>query len=529
MRRKHLITVISIIVAIALIGSGVFVYRSLALIPEMCRLNGELKSEGYYMAEFEFKMLGFAYYLDKGHYVTAFYRLNQLHQQLKSKEGLIKVPKFVDKKEELEFYLNLQNFKTGAFMDDAYPLCTYIDCTENVLAHLEFLAEETGQPLRLKYPLRFLDQINTEEKLKAYLDDLSSVGWIGSKLPKTPYIMATQLISYHDLEPNLYIFSPEWKQALLQWFYENQDSKTGFWGPKLRSNGQLLNSGYLGPTSQIVKRFVDGQGNNLHSEFPLRYKEEMFATTLRKLSEPMPEDLAELHDWSLTRSQGIKLLTTYLWSGASLENKNSAKKFMEDIVSIKFAKFYLQNQGGFSLYPGLAEADLDGTGSVLSLLKVVGALSWDRQERLWGPLDEHVIDLGVYDVSELKESDVALIKNSQGSNSIRLYRTNPGSDRYLSDVVGIYYPKETPVLDIIDLLPKVTWWVNTTSQNMGNWVSREAILQDLATVKAQSVPVSTGSVPLELASDVLQENRKLILIGFDVLQVPRYKMILRIK
>ena len=34
-------------------------------------MNKTLQEEGYYMADFEFKMLGFAYYLDKGFYFTA--------------------------------------------------------------------------------------------------------------------------------------------------------------------------------------------------------------------------------------------------------------------------------------------------------------------------------------------------------------------------------------------------------------------------------------------------------------------------
>jgi len=80
MRRKYLITVISVMVAIFLIGSGFYVYTSFASIPKMFRLNEKLKSEGYYMAEFEFKMLGIVYYVYKGQYFTAVSRLNQLHR-----------------------------------------------------------------------------------------------------------------------------------------------------------------------------------------------------------------------------------------------------------------------------------------------------------------------------------------------------------------------------------------------------------------------------------------------------------------
>lgn len=529
MERKRLIV---IVMAIFMIVSVICVHRSVMLISEMFRLNGKLQSEGYYMGEFEFKMLGCAYYLDKGHYITAFSKLNQLHKQLKSKDGLIKIPKFANKKEELEFYITLQDPKTGAFMDSSYPLFTYIGPTLNMVEHLNSLAKDSGQPLRLKYPLSFLDQINTSEKLKAFLDDLNYIGIICSKLPRTPYVEISELCYYSDLErSNLYTFSPEWKQSLLKWLHENQDSKTGFWGPKLRYSGEILNSGDLGTTFNITKLFIDDYGNNLHSEFPLKYKDEMFSTALRKISEPMPADanLSEQHEWSLTRYQGIKLLITYLWKGASPENKNNAKNFIEELVRNRFEKFYIQDQGGFSLYSGSAEATLDGTGSALSLLDCVGVLSRDKQKLLWGSTDNCIIDLGVHQVSTLKESDFASIRNFQEINSIRLYRTEPSSGNYESNVLGIIYPKETPVLDVMDLLPRVTKWVNTTEQNMGNWISKENIMQQLANVNIQSVSVSKAGISLNIINEILQKNGELTVIGFDVLQIPRYKIMFRNK
>jgi hypothetical protein len=493
----------------------------------MFKLNGELQAEGYYMAEFEFKMLGCAYYLDKGRYITALSKLNELHKQLKTREGLVKVPDFADKKEEMEFYLSRQNPKTGAFMDDSYPTFLYLEPTLNVVDHLELLAEETGQPLRLKYPLKFLDGINSPDRLKALLDDLSSVGWVGSKLPKTNYMMASCYHNYDELERNnLYAFSPEWKQALLEWFYLNQDSKTGYWGPRLRSTGELLNGGDLSPTYKLVKMFADEQGNNSHPEFPLRYKDEMLATTLRKLSEPMPEDadLAEIHEWQLTRYHGVKLLTHYLWNGASSENKNVARIHMENIMKNKFEKFYLENEGAFTYYPGSKEATLDGTGDAVSLLNIIGALSKDRQRSLWGSPDQSITNLGSYEVSELKESDLAVLLNSPGLNSLRFYRTDPGSGDYTTDVVFLSYPRETRVLDIMDLLPKVKQWLNKTPQNMGNWNSKEAIVKDMETMQIEPVPVFKGELPLKPANEVLRNNRELTVIGFDVLQVPRYKL-----
>ncbi|APM40686.1 hypothetical protein [Clostridium kluyveri] len=532
MKKKRLIIIISIFVMIILICLGSFIYRSVTSISEIFRLNSKLQAEGYYMGQFEFKMLGCAYYLDKGHYITAFSKLNQIHKQLETKEGLIKVPKFTSKKEEFEFYIGLQNPKTGAFMDNSYPLFTYIGSTLNMIKHLESLSNDTGQPIKLKYPIKFLNQINSPEKLKPFLDDLSTIGFIASKLPRTPYVEIAELCYYNDFEhTNLYTFSPEWKQALLQWLYNNEDSKTGFWGPRLRSNGKLLDSGDLGSTFHIIKLFVNENGDNIHSEFPLRYNNEIITTAINKLSQPAPKDanLSELHDWNLTRYQGISLITNYLWQGISTENKNKSKEFMENIVRNKFEKYYIESKGGFSYYPGLAEATLDGTGDALSLLRIVGALSLDRQKQLWTTPANNIIDLGVYRISELKENDFTSIKKFQDINSLRLYSSEPGPDDYLSNVVDIIYPKKTSVLDIRDLLPRVTQWVSTTSQSMGNWTTKEQIIQDLSTMKISSVQILNRDSFLKQANGLLNNNGKLIVIGFDILQVPKYKITFYIK
>ena len=245
-------------IAVLLITAGMI--YSFPSIPGMFKLNKQLQEEGYYMAEFEFKMLGTVYNLDKGNYFKALSQLYKLNSQLKSRKGFIKLPVFKDKKEEMEFYLNLQNPNTGAFMDESYPFCTYTGPTGNVLNHLDALAKETGRPLKLKYPLKYLDEINTPEKLKKYLDDVSTVGWLGSKFPQTSFHFARCLLSlFHEddvvVKRNLYKVSPEWDRALLEWFYDNQDPATGLWGPRSKE-GKLRKKDTMN-TASILKLFID--------------------------------------------------------------------------------------------------------------------------------------------------------------------------------------------------------------------------------------------------------------------------------
>jgi len=503
---------------------------------DLFRMNKGLQEQGYYMGDFEFKMLGIAYYLDKGHYFSGMSRLDQLHKQLKSRKGLIKVPEFRSKEAELEFYRDLQNPRTGAFMDDSYPHCTYNEVTENALLHLEALAKETGQPLRLKYPLKYLDEINTPKKLTAFLNDVFHVGRFAAKFPQTSFLFARSLAGFCNegeevIERNhLYKFSPEWRRALIRWFYENQDPRTGFWGPRTNKNGKLLKTD-LNNTASIIKVFVTQDGNDIHREFPLRYKDRMFETTLEVLSGPMPKDaqVDEVHEWNLKMGKGISMLTRYLWKGASVENKAKAKKLMENYVRIIFEKNYISNEGAFSYYPVSKHATLDGTGNTTGGLTDMGFFSGEKQKRLWG---ENVIDLGTYEISGFSKADLDLTANSQGvarANSLRLYPSNPEGNKLTSGVLAITYPHKTPVLDVMDLTPKMEHWTQTTSQTMGNWVSKEAVLQELGTLNIKQVPVYEKEAFIRSANHILRKNQKIVVMAFDLLQVPRYKITFHLK
>lgn len=527
MNYKRRIIVIIIFISILFI-SFFTTFRVQTHVTDLFRMNKELQEEGYYMADFEFKMMGMVYWLDHGQYFTALSRLSKLHKQLKTREGLIKVPKFTNKQDELDFYLNLQNPRTGAFMDDSYPYCTYNEPTENILAHLYELAKDTGQPLSLKHPLKYLEEIDTPKTLKAFLDDVSNVGLIGSKFPQTTFVFARSLLSYYNGEGvigehNLYNFSPEWKQELLQWFYTNQDPKTGFWGPRSRNGSQLLKKD-LTNTASIIKTFVDISGNDIYPSLPLRYKEEMFNTALEVMSEPRPSenDYDEWHEWSLKMGKGTTMLTRYLWKDASEDDKSKAKVLIENFMKTTFDNFYVSDEGAFSYYPHSLQATLDGTGTAINRFRDIGLFSAEKQKFLWGNPEEKIVDLGVSNVSTLADKDFALITNHPDVNSLRFYRTVPDLDNLTSGVYAVAYPQQTSVRDVMDFTPKVKHWLNTTSQSMGNWVSKEAIVQSMNPLKIDEVPIYEDAILLETLREFLQKNKKFVVLGFDVMQVPRY-------
>jgi hypothetical protein len=495
-------------------------------IPGLFAMNKQLQEQGYYMAEFEFKMLAIAYFVDRGRYSDAYSMLSKLHAQMKSGYGFLKVPKFANKDEEFEFYLNLQSPQTGAFMDDDYPFCVYTGPTGNVLNHLDALASATGRPLKLKYPLKYLDGISTPERLLAYLDDIGTVGWPASTFPQTSFHLARDLLSliHEDCiveKHGLYRFSPEWKKTLLKWFYDNQDPKTGLWGPKSK-NGTLVKQDTQNSAS-ILKVFVDKDGNDIHPDFPLRYQDALAVSFLKGVDRiPDDDEFDRWHEWNLNTSKSIKMLTKCFWLKLSANTKCMVKKLIEDFIKVIFDKFYIRSEGSFSYYPNSEHATIDGAG-VISSLNAFGYSSEENQARLWGNPASNCSDLGCSVVADMKETDIQTINGHPDINSIRLYADDPGQGSRLFAPIGVYYTGRTSVLDALELIPKMRTWIGSTSQCMGNWTSKEDVAQSLSEMPVKTVPIFEGNVPIPELDQALKGLKRITLVGFDVLQVPRCK------
>ena len=543
-RTKKIIVITPLVLIVLLVVFGVLAaHNTKVKIRELFQMNQQLQEEGYYMAEFEFKLLGLGYLIDKGHYYKALSRLDDLHTQYQTKKGLIKMPDFKTKEQELEFYLNLQNPYTGAFIDDSYPLNSYHGPTENVIQHLQVLANETNQPLKLKYRLSYLDQVNTTEKLLSVLEDWSHLGFIGSKFPQTSFHNVRDLLSlardeehYGDAgvelliqRHNLYNFSDSWRYSFLEWMYNFQDPETGLWGPKSKS-GKLLKRD-LSNTASIIKAFVDNQGNNIHEEFPLRYRKRLFESILNELAAmPVPpeNELDQWHEWGLKTIKGVRMLPRYLWESGTEEQKKRAIERIEHFMQVRFEKNYIPEEGMFTYYPGGDKATMDGVDGFL-IYGEIGAYSNEKQARLFGKPEENIKDLGSYRVSILTKENLNLIAKLESINSLRFYKTNPDYDNLISETSIVGYPRETVILDITDLAFNIKRWISETSMTMGNWVSKEEISNELDFIKIDKNILIYKEIPLEVANEMLQENKELVVIGFNTMQVPKYKIVFESK
>lgn len=519
------------VLGVSLVGMAAIAfvaYQTKSRVEEAFHLNQQRKAEGYELSWFEFEMLAAVYRLDHGDFMEGLSIVGGVHDRLSTTKGLVKIPDGKDDAEILDFYKSLQNPVTGAFYPNAEdPLFAYVGVTANMINHIADLSENAGEPFRLKYPLRFLDRIDTPETLHAFLDDASITGWIGSFV-KPPFISAIELRDIIELSEELgfHSFSEEWKQAFRQWFIDNQDPNTGLWGARKRGTGKIIDGGSVEESQKVVKLFVDKLGNDKIPGFPLPNKDRIFASLLDRLTQPMPEDLDRLHEWILKKDRGIRTLTRHLWKDASADHKQAAKRVIEDFIAIRFDQYFVEADGAFSLYPGAEHADLDGTGEAIGMYKYIGALSAETQRRLWGSPGETVDDLGSTQIGHSRDigrDHLALVLDHTEVNSVRFYRADPHGF-FLSGAAGVHYPKGRAVMDTLDLLPRVKRWLETTDQRMGNWIGKESIFHRIGPIDVREVPVFDDDL-IDRTNPILNESGQLVAVGFDVLQVPRVKIV----
>ncbi len=525
-KKYILLGLLSLFIGIA----GLVTYESLKIksqIKELLKLNKTLKAEGYFMAEFEFQLVGIGYYMDKGQYRKAHTRLSDYLAKLKSKEGLIKIPEFKSNQEEIDFYLNLQNPRTGAFIDESAPYCAYYEPTKNVLEHLVSLSDLTTAPLKLKYPLTFLDSINTPENLVAHLNDISYIGRRASHYPQTSFHFARNILDATEpgsiLETyHLYSFSPEWKHTMLKWMYDFQDAESGMWGPKNKRTHKICKYD-LNNTKSIVKIFRDKHGNNRYEEFPLQYGDKLFKSSLEQLSESYPDedDLAEIHEWNLRQAKGLSMLLRYLWKDASDEDKKKAAEIIARNIDICFKNYYVAEEGAFSYYPNSKKASPDGITNLI--YNEIGAFSYKKQRKLWGDPAKNIKDLGEVIVNN-NTSFIDSVLNISDINSLRIYTCKPSYKNLTDSVWAVLYPKETPVLDVMEIVPNILTWAEASSLSLGNWISMAELKTTYSKLNIKKPIIFRDELPIKELNTKLEASPEIYIIGFDKLQIPRYSI-----
>lgn len=516
------------VVAVVLVGAGVAaglsIRSTIKAVPKLFQRSAAVKAQGYYTGEFEFKLLTSPYYLNEGSYLKAITTLRRLREELETTRGMVKMPAQGSPKEMMAFLLDRQDPGTGAFMNPNYPYFTYIAPTLNVVDSLQQLSRQTGQPLKLKHPLRFLDRVRSPDQLRAHLDSLLYLKerWAGLAAPG-PYVAGVSEWGYYDILENsgVYRFSDEWKDALRKWYYETQDPESGLWGVRIGTPAKWRQYHDLGSTYHVLHLVLDDLGDNQSQKYPLRYAGRLVQSLLHELDKPVPTAPAKQHGWCLEQAQGTRMVTR-LWTHLPDSDKEQARAAMRSYLAERYRHFFREVDGGFALYTASGHGDVDGTSTALSLLRATGSLpgTWER-ERLWG---KAIAATPPPVRQEIRDWAEATLPPARDVASLRIYRNAfPASDGFEdADLLHIAYTGDSPVLDLMDLRQRTARFLATTEQSFGNWSSKEALLQQPLGLRREAKPISVSRGGLDLARIARQHPavRRFCVAGYDVFQVP---------
>ena len=114
--------------------------------------------------------------------------------------------------------------------------------------------------------------------------------------------------------------------------------------------------------------------------------------------------------------------------------------------------------------------------------------------------------------------------NIPGINSLRIYASQPDFEHLTNSVWAVFYPKDTLVLDIMELVPNIVRWTETTSLSMGNWTSMAEIKKEYSKLNIKKPLIYKDKLPFDEVNRKFKEAAELYVVGFDKLQVPRCKI-----
>jgi hypothetical protein len=497
---------------------------------DLFKRNAELKAQGYYMAEFEFKMEAALFHLNNGDYWKAYSTLRRAKAEMESLDGLVKVPTGGGDDQRIEFLLSRQREDTGAFMDSNYPFFTYIGPTGNVLDELQRLSRKTGKPIHLRHPLRFLDAIDTPDKLRAYLGTLLYIQerWADRFGGPAPYVVGVSEYTGVTIERMESIgghaFAQEWKDALSDFFRDTQDPETGFWGARIGDKDHWRQAIDIDSTAHILKHFLTDRGEAKDRRYPLRHADKIAQHLLSDLALPIPDGKTEQHEWNLRQAHAVKIIVRFLWPSLSLAQRRQILTDMPTWLERRFAMFRPE-KGGFVVDSASLIPDIDATSTALTFLCDSGYIpgTW-RRGRVRAEALAAAPSPMLVTVPRWQE---AALPAAPGVNSFRVYRNELPPDESLDEtnLARIVYPQTTPIPDVMDLRQGISRYANAVGGEFGNWTSKASLKEEPLEIDrpVKPVPVQVGAVDLAAVAAEDPATHRLFVVGYDRFQVPIFR------
>jgi hypothetical protein len=194
-----------------------------------------------------------------------------------------------------------------------------------------------------QYPLRFLDQINSPAKYKAYMDSLliSDVGTTGVNNAFELNLAGTDLVRLIlGTLPSGYKFDPELKDTVLDYLDNKwQDPQTGYWGPWYRTkDGTIRKTADMSATFHII-HYRQGKVNH----WP-----EIIKTTFAMKDLEWPYGWLQEGQMSDHHNYDVVTVFHYGWKYMTPGQKSEAKTQIQRMLDFCLTKS-LRPDGSFNL------------------------------------------------------------------------------------------------------------------------------------------------------------------------------------
>ena len=372
-------------------------------------------------------------------------KAKQIYEEIK--EDLLKpIPKSpkVSKKELAEFLRDLQDKDTGSFVKQPNTFSLEVERAKHILRHLK------REGLEPKYPLKFLNKVESGNKLKKYfkklLYDFSKNNEDELNLAITG-LPTVKSYGFHK-------FSKDWDDAYFSCIEMWQDPKTGYWGPWIKKNKQILKKPELSTTFHILRIYYDKKTLQLKNpNYDLKYKRKLIETTWTIKNKNYPYGWLQKRHWSTHHNFDVAEIFLYLFSNMRKNEKEKVRALFKRFLKWNLNQ-NLQNSGGFiGYYPDKTEPTMMSTNFAILVLRGIGYFNKLYRKTIWKGVKLPV-------------------------NSYRIYsRKLPEDEMDTSNLKSIVYLKNT-TNDPIDTRQRIyKYWKANISENPSEAMNVDSTLK----------------------------------------------------
>jgi len=334
-------------------------------------------------------------------------------------------------KQLAKFLRDLQIKETGSFVEQPNSFALEVERAKHILRNLKMAG------LKPKYPLKFLNKVNTGKKLKTYfkslLYDFSKNN--GDELN----LAITGLPTIKDLD--FHPFSKDWERAYFECIEMWQDPKTGYWGPWIKKGKKIVKLPELSTTFHILRIYYNKETLQLNNpKYDLKHKRKLIKTTWEIKNRNYPYGWLEKGNWSTHHNFDVAEIFLYLFKLMDKKGKQKVRSLFHRFLKWNLTNNFQKNGGFIGHYPDKKEPTMLSTNMAILNLRGTGYFSKRYREEIWDGVRLPV-------------------------NSYRVYSKKPENDLNTSDLKSIIYIKKTTP-DPLDTRQQIyEYWKNHKSEN----------------------------------------------------------------